>query len=96
MLISLISSQQGVDIVHISINCCLKMFSMRGETISNAEDVRREQSDSLSLSGRTLQMSPKGNICPKSHKVGNPPAPPLLGYATEVLQGDTCATRTDL
>ena len=46
-----------------------------GDTISNAEDVRREQSDSLSLSGRTLQMSPKGNICPKSHKEGNPRTP---------------------
>ena len=64
-----------------STNCCL---SMRGEgrPISDAEDVRREQSGSLSLFGRTLQMSPKGNICPKSHKEGNlPPTPPnqLLG-----------------
>ena len=75
-----------------SVNDCL---SLRGRTISNAEDVRREQSDSLSLSGRTLQMSPKGNICPKSHKE-EIPTPPLLGYATEDLQGDTCATRTDL
>ena len=67
-----------------------------GGTISIAEDVRREQSDSLSLSGRTLQMSPKGNICPESHKGEVPPIPPLLGYATEDLQGDTCATRTDI
>ena len=60
------------------INWDLFEFALRGETISNAEDVRREQSDSLSLSGRTLQMSPKGNICPKSHKEGKLLPKPLL------------------